>query len=45
VRDGDGRVRGALAVTAPISRVDDAWVQRCGAAVMRSAETLGKRFG
>jgi IclR family transcriptional regulator, acetate operon repressor len=45
VRDGDGRVRGALAVTAPISRVDDAWVQRCGAAVVRSADTLGKRFG
>lgn len=45
VSDGNGRVRGALAVTAPISRVDDAWIERCGAAVARSAETLGKRFG
>lgn len=45
VRDGNGRIRGTLAVTAPISRVDNAWVEKCGAAVMRSAETLGKRFG
>ena len=45
VRDGDGRIRGALAVTAPISRVDDAWIQKCGAAVMRGAETLSTRFG
>ena len=45
VCDGNGRVRGTLAVTAPISRVDDAWIQKCGDAVMRSAQTLGKRFG
>ena len=45
VRDGNGRVRGTLAVTAPISRVDDAWVRECGDAVVRSAQTLGKRFG
>ncbi len=45
VRDGNGRVRGVLAVTAPISRVDSAWTERCGGAVLRSAQTLGKRFG
>lgn len=45
VRDGNGRLRGALAVTAPISRVDDTWVQKCGTAVMGSAQALGKRFG
>ncbi len=45
VHDGNGRLRGALAVTAPISRVDDAWIEKCGAAVLRSAQTLGKRFG
>ncbi|MCV7114233.1 IclR family transcriptional regulator [Mycolicibacterium setense] len=45
VSDGNGRVRGVLAVTAPISRVDASWTERCGAAVLRSAQTLGKRFG
>jgi DNA-binding IclR family transcriptional regulator len=45
VRDANGRVRGALAVTAPISRVDEAWIRTCGEAVMCSAQTLGKRFG
>jgi DNA-binding IclR family transcriptional regulator len=44
VRDGNNRVRGALAVTAPKSRVDDAWITRCGDAVVRGAQTLGKRF-
>jgi IclR family acetate operon transcriptional repressor len=45
VRDGNGRVRGALAVTAPRSRVDSAWVAKCSDAIVRGAHTVGKRFG
>jgi len=45
VYDRDGRVRGALAITAPRSRVDSSWVTKCSAAVVRGAQTVGKRFG
>jgi DNA-binding IclR family transcriptional regulator len=45
ISDGDGRVRGALAITAPISRVDSSWVTKCSGAVVRGAQTVGKRFG
>ena len=45
VCDSSGRVRGALAVTAPAARVDDAWIATCSAAVVRAARVLGNRFG
>jgi DNA-binding IclR family transcriptional regulator len=45
VCDSSGRVRGALAVTAPAARVDQAWIATCGGAVVRAAQVLGNRFG
>lgn len=43
--DVNGRVRGALAITAPRSRVDEGWISTTAAAVADAAETLGHRFG
>lgn len=45
VCDFSGRVRAALAVTAPAARVDRAWIDACGGAVVRAAGALGNRFG
>jgi len=44
VCDPNGRVRGALAVTAPASRVDDMWITTCSDAVVSAARVLGNRF-
>ena len=45
VRDKRGHVRGALVVTAPLSRADDAWVKDAAAATLRVARELGDRAG
>ena len=45
VRDKRGHVRGALVVTAPLSRADDAWVKDAAAATTRVARELGDRVG
>jgi IclR family acetate operon transcriptional repressor len=45
VRDKRGRLRCALVVTAPLSRVDDAWVKTAAAATMQVARDLGERLG
>ena len=42
VCDSSGRVRGALAVTAPAARVDDAWITKCSGAVVRAARGSGQ---
>lgn len=44
VRDQRGRVRCALLVTAPLSRVDDAWVKASAAETTRIAHELGERL-
>jgi IclR family transcriptional regulator, acetate operon repressor len=41
VKDRRGKVRAAVAVTAPRSRYDQAWIDRVSAAAMRTAEELG----
>src|SRR5215469_5851582 len=45
VRDKRGRPRCALVVTAPLSRVDEAWVKTAAAAAMQVARDLGMRVG
>jgi DNA-binding IclR family transcriptional regulator len=45
VRDKRGHPRCALVVTAPVSRVDEAWVKTTAVAVMQSARDLGSRVG
>ncbi|MDJ0105516.1 IclR family transcriptional regulator [Rhodococcus erythropolis] len=45
VRDRDGRSRGAIAVTAPRSRANDAWMEHAGGAAAQVASELGGRFG
>jgi IclR family acetate operon transcriptional repressor len=43
--DVNGCVRGALAVTAPKSRVDQSWISATAVAVANAADALGRRFG
>ncbi|MEB3980070.1 IclR family transcriptional regulator [Mycobacterium sp. 663a-19] len=43
--DVNKRVRGALAVTAPKTRVDRSWIADTAAAVVHAADVLGRRFG
>jgi DNA-binding IclR family transcriptional regulator len=45
VRDKSGRLRCGLVVTAPLSRVDNAWVKATADTVMRAARELGERAG
>lgn len=45
ISDVNGRVRGALALTAPKNRVDRAWITTAAAAVVSAADALGRRFG
>jgi IclR family acetate operon transcriptional repressor len=40
VKDRPGKVRGAVAVTGPRSRVDQAWIDRVSAAAMRTGKEL-----
>ncbi|POM23167.1 Transcriptional regulator KdgR [Actinomadura rubteroloni] len=45
VRDNRGRVRGAIAATAPRSRCDDAWFKSTATATMSVAHQLGQLTG
>ncbi|MBO0837126.1 MAG: IclR family transcriptional regulator, partial [Actinobacteria bacterium] len=45
VRDKRGHLRCALVVTAPRSRVDDAWVKTAAVASLQVARELGERVG
>ncbi|MFC3577474.1 IclR family transcriptional regulator [Streptomyces yaanensis] len=45
VRDRHGRARAAIAVSAPRSRVDEAWVEMATASVMRISGELRERIG
>ncbi|MGI5171427.1 IclR family transcriptional regulator [Spirillospora sp. CA-253888] len=45
VRDKRGRVRGAIATTAPRSRCDDEWIRTTAAMTIRAAQDLGRRTG
>ncbi|MBU3067784.1 IclR family transcriptional regulator [Nocardia sp. NEAU-G5] len=45
VCDRDGRVRGAISVTAPRARTNAEWEREVGAAAMRTAKQLGASFG
>lgn len=45
VRDKRGRVRAAIATTAPQSRCDDAWIKDTAAATVRTVRELGERLG
>jgi DNA-binding IclR family transcriptional regulator len=40
VKDRPGKVRGAVVVTGPRSRADQAWIERVAAATMRTAKEL-----
>jgi DNA-binding IclR family transcriptional regulator len=44
VSDINDRLHGALAVTAPKTRADRAWLRDAAAAVVRSADILGHRL-
>ncbi|WP_051182108.1 IclR family transcriptional regulator [Nocardia vinacea] len=45
VRDRDGRVRGAVSVTAPRARASAEWERAAGAAAIRTASQLAASFG
>jgi IclR family transcriptional regulator, acetate operon repressor len=45
VRDKRGHLRCALVVTAPLSRVDEAWVKTAAVAAIQVAHDLGERAG
>lgn len=45
VRDRRGHLRCGLVVTAPLSRVDDAWVKDAAVASLQVARDLGERMG
>ncbi|MFD6357429.1 IclR family transcriptional regulator [Nocardia tengchongensis] len=45
VCDRDGRVRGAISITAPRARAHAEWERQAGMAAMRTAKQLGAGFG
>jgi IclR family acetate operon transcriptional repressor len=45
IRDTNGRVRGALSITAPLTRADATWISAAAEAVVRGAQAIGHRFG
>uniref|UniRef100_UPI003D70D7A0 IclR family transcriptional regulator domain-containing protein n=1 Tax=Streptomyces sp. NBC_00063 TaxID=2975638 RepID=UPI003D70D7A0 len=45
VRDRQGRVRAAIAVTAPSTRATTTWVEDTAATVTRIAKELSERIG